>query len=79
MPMIAGAAPVAGEPVAGNADSPTASAAPKYALKGAGENDNNAASAGYVKGAYNATIKAINTVTDSIPASEPSLPATGRG
>ena len=66
MPMIAGAAPVAGEPVAGNADSPTATNTPKYALKGAGDGDGNTATAGYVKGAYNAVIKGINNTQDEI-------------
>lgn len=70
--------PVAGEPT--HADPATvATAQPGYALAmGNTEHDSKVATAGYVKGAYNATIKAINTVTDSIPASEPSLPATGR-
>ena len=66
MPMIAGAAPVVGEPVAGNADSPTAASTPKYALKGAGAGDENTATAGYVKGAYNAVIKGINNTQDEI-------------
>ena len=66
MPMIAGAAPVAGEPVAGNADSPTADETPKYALKGAGAGDEKAALASYVKGAYNAVIKGINNTQDEI-------------
>jgi ATP-dependent protease Clp ATPase subunit len=66
MPMIAGAAPVAGEPVAGNANSPTATSTPKYALKGAGAGDGNTATAGYVKGAYNAVIKGINNTQDEI-------------
>ena len=35
---------------------------PGYALVSAHTNDTNAASAGYVKGAYNAAIKAVNTV-----------------
>lgn len=35
---------------------------PGYALKAAHANDSNVASAGYVKGAYNATIKAVNTL-----------------
>ena len=66
MPMIAGAEPVAGEPVAGNADSPTATNAPKYALKDAGAGDEKAALASYVKGAYNAVIKGINNTQDEI-------------
>ena len=65
-PMMASAAdpaptPVAGEPT--HADPATnASAAPGYALKMSASTDNNMASAGYVKGAYNAAIKAINKV-----------------
>ena len=66
MPMIAGAAPVAGEPVAGNAGSPTATNAPKYALKGEGAGDEKSATASYVKGAYNAVIKGINNTQDEI-------------
>jgi hypothetical protein len=66
IPMIAGAAPVAGEPVAGNATSPTAIDTPKYALKGAGAGDEKAALASYVKGAYNAVIKGINNTQDEI-------------
>ena len=66
MPMIAGAAPVAGEPVAGNATSPTATNTPKYALKDAGAGDEKAALASYVKGAYNAVIKGINNTQDEI-------------
>ena len=66
VPMIAGAAPVAGEPVAGNAGSPTATNTPKYALKDAGAGDEKAALASYVKGAYNAVIKGINNTQDEI-------------
>ena len=53
-------------PVAGNADSPTATNTPKYALKGTGDGDGNTATAGYVKGAYNAVIKGINNTQDEI-------------
>ena len=66
IPMIAGAAPVAGEPVAGNAGSPTATNTPKYALKDAGAGDEKAALASYVKGAYNAVIKGVNKTQDEI-------------
>ena len=69
--------PVAGEP--SHADSATvASAQPGYALMNSHANDTNAASAGYVKGAYNATLKAVNRVADSIPTSNPGAPASGR-
>ena len=41
-------------------------ALPGYALATADlSNDNNAASAGYVKGAYNSVIKAVNTVANN--------------
>ena len=42
----------------------TASANPKYALKNAAATDGNVATAGYVKGAYNAAIKGINALSD---------------
>ncbi len=73
VPLMARAAdgdPVAGAPVAlsateQTADAVTAGTAPKYAL--AVQNsakDGNVATAGYVKGAYNAAIKAINKVSE---------------
>ena len=43
----------------------TATAAPKYALATEGANDGNVATANYVKGAYNAAIKAINKVSET--------------
>ena len=43
----------------------TAQSAPKYALATEGANDGNLATAGYVKGAYNATMKAINKVSET--------------
>ena len=43
-------------------DSTKATNVPGYGLKNGKNTDNNAASAGYVKGAYNATIKAVNMV-----------------
>lgn len=78
LPAFADSTPVAGEPT--HADpAATATAQPGYALvMGNAEHDSKVATAGYVKGAYNASIKAVNTIADSIPASEPSLPATGR-
>ncbi|MBR0212221.1 MAG: hypothetical protein IJQ55_01315 [Alphaproteobacteria bacterium] len=48
----------------------TAQSAPKYALATEGANDDNLATAGYVKGAYNATMKAINKVSDELSDSE---------
>ncbi len=60
-PLMANATPVAGEPT--NATPATsADAEPGFALIDAHDNDGNAASAGYVKGAYNAAIKAVNKV-----------------
>ncbi len=43
----------------------TAGDGPKYALALEGANDGNVATAGYVKGAYNAAIKAINKVSET--------------
>ncbi len=43
----------------------TATNDPKYALATVGDNDGNVATAGYVKGAYNAAIKAINKVSET--------------
>lgn len=43
----------------------TAADGPKYALALEGANDGNVATAGYVKGAYNAAIKAINKVSET--------------
>jgi len=43
----------------------TATAGPKYALATEGANDGNLATAGYVKGAYNETMKAINKVAET--------------
>ena len=69
-------APAFADPVAGDpahigtgvtASSVTASAEPEFALAQANsETDGNAASAGYVKGAYNAAIKAINKVNSNV-------------
>ena len=56
--------PVAGDPGATTTitDLNRAENAPGYSLKNEKPTDINAASAGYVKGAYNATIKAVNMV-----------------
>jgi len=57
----------------------TTTVTPRYSLATADtSNDDNAASAGYVKGAYNAAIKAVNTVADSIPTAQPSDAISGR-
>ena len=61
LPFTANATPVAGEPA--HADPATvASAVPGYALAEVESNDGDLATAGYVKGAYNSAIKAINKV-----------------
>ena len=53
---------VAGDPGETNANAPAATNSPKYSVVTEGANDGNLATAGYVKGAYNAAIKAINNV-----------------
>ncbi len=74
LPFAANADPVAGEPenIATNpptgqtAQNVTASAAPKYQLAEANNAvDGVVATAGYVKGAYNAAIKAVNKLADT--------------
>ena len=74
LPMAANAAPVNGEPTTLGDNPPggqtaqnvTASAAPKYQLAEANNAvDGVVATAGYVKGAYNAAIKAINKVSET--------------
>ena len=47
------------------ASNATASGAPKYNLVTPHANDSNVATAGYVKGAYNAAIRAINKVSET--------------
>lgn len=56
---------VAGDPGTTNASAPVAANAPKYNVATEGANDGNLATAGYVKGAYNAAIKAINKVSET--------------
>lgn len=68
VPMMAMAAtgdPVAGAPVAQGTQTNaqvTTTVTPKFAVATEATTDVNAASAGYVKGAYNAAIRAVNTV-----------------
>ena len=62
LPMAANADITTTDPGATNADAPVAANAPKYSLATADETDANLATAGYVKGAYNAAIKAVNKV-----------------
>lgn len=72
LPLAANAAVVAGDPTAASSADPvqaddtvTASASPKYALAESDSTDGVVATAGYVKGAYNAAIKAINKVSET--------------
>ena len=67
LPMAANAEPIydvtSTDPGATNANAQVAANPPKYSLAAAGANDDtHMATAGYVKGAYNAAIKAINKV-----------------
>ena len=73
-PMMANAAAVAGDPTSYGNEQPTGTAkdavlggTPLYQLVEANATtDKNAASAGYVKGAYNAAIKAVNRVHEEV-------------
>jgi len=64
LPLVASATVADADPGATTANGPTATYAPKYGLAQAGENDDYVVTAGYVKGAYNAAIKAINRVSE---------------
>lgn len=64
LPMAANAAVPDSDPGVTTADAPVAQNAPKYALAASTANDDVVATAGYVKGAYNAAIKAVNKVAD---------------
>ena len=75
LPLAANAATgdiVSGDPAAASSVNPvqadnavTASASPKYALAVEAATDGNVATANYVKGAYNAAMKAINKVSET--------------
>lgn len=66
MPMMANAEPVAGNPAQmPEGQAATATISPKYGLAEVTGNENKVATAGYVKGAYNAAIKAVNRVYDT--------------
>ncbi len=65
LPLTANAAVTDADPGDTNASAPVAANAPKYSLAAAESNDGNIATAGYVKGAYNAAIKAINKVSET--------------
>jgi hypothetical protein len=64
---------VPGDPGSTSAEAAAASAAPKYALQSADDSDANIATAGYVKGAYNAAIKGINYVQSEFVAASSAL------
>ncbi|MBR3148312.1 MAG: hypothetical protein IKF41_03150 [Alphaproteobacteria bacterium] len=67
-PMMAGAAVgdvVAGDPGSTASGAASATNPPKYALATSTANDGKVATAGYVKGAYNAAIKAVNKLQDT--------------
>jgi len=67
-PMMAGAAVgevVAGDPGATASGAASATNPPKYALAKETANDGKVATAGYVKGAYNAAIKAVNKLQET--------------
>lgn len=66
LPMAANAAVTDADPGQTNADAPVATNPPKYSLAAAHTTDDtHMATAGYVKGAYNAAIKAINKVSST--------------
>lgn len=72
------------DPGTTNASGPEAANPPKYSLAAAGANDDtHMATAGYVKGAYNAAIKAVNkvaaTAADAANKDLSNLSDTGRG
>ena len=83
LPMVSFAAPVPGNPGPSLTDADAAAAAtaytgPKYPLKEADPiRDPHVATAGYVKGAYNSSIKAINKVYDIANSSVTQLSALG--
>lgn len=62
LPMVANAEVFSVADPATDANAAVASTDPKWALAEAGDHDGNLATAGYVKGAYNQTMKAINKV-----------------
>ncbi len=82
MPLMANADPVPGDPGATVSleTAPKAANAPGYALKQADPtNDGKVATAGYVKGAYNAAIKAVNKVAAQVDAIDLTGVATQTG
>jgi len=74
MPMMASAADVQADPGATTPGAAVASAAPKYGLMPVqSEVDGVVATAGYVKGAYNAAIKGINKVSEVLDSATSAL------
>ncbi len=66
LPVSVLATPVAGDPGNTDASAPVAEHSPKYSLAESDGSDSGLATAGYVKGAYNAAIKAVNTVATTV-------------
>ena len=64
-PLGVSAAVTDADPGATTAGAPSATYVPKYNLAQAGAHDDNLVTVGYVKGAYNAAIKAINKVSET--------------
>lgn len=73
LPMTVNATPVAGDPGNTDANGPVADHSPKYSLAESDGSDSGLVTAGYVKGAYNATIKAINTVATTVAGKQDAL------
>lgn len=66
LPMVASAEVFSVADPTTDANAAVAETNPKWALAEAGDNDDNLATAGYVKGAYNQTMKAINKVATTV-------------
>lgn len=83
LPMVANAEVFSVADPTSDANAAVAETNPKWALAEAGDNDDNLATAGYVKGAYNQTMKAINkvatTVGNAADKDLSNLSATGTG
>ncbi len=83
LPMVASAEVFSVADPTTDANAAVAETNPKWALAEAGDNDDNLATAGYVKGAYNQTMKAINkvatTVGNAADKDLSNLSATGTG
>ena len=73
LPTVVNAEAVAGDPGATDASAPVAAHSPKYSLAESDGSDTGLATAGYVKGAYNAAIKAVNTVATAVDGKQDAL------